>query len=121
MDVNIFLAAIKAASTNPLALVAYLATIGIWGLSGTRTRRLNLLLKYIKTLPAKDRLRAVVAEMGQVDIQEGLSPEQYLRSRIITYAFYAFIAACVTLTTVLAISFHQYGTITGNASLWSGQ
>ena len=74
------LGALPEAAKSPYAFVAYIVALGAWVLVSLRVTRNKNLLKQLVHLPQRDRLRALQAEMGQVPIREGLSPEQYFRS-----------------------------------------
>jgi predicted lysophospholipase L1 biosynthesis ABC-type transport system permease subunit len=48
------------------------------------------LLRNLQKLPPRDRLKALQAEMGAVQLASGLSPEQWLRSKVHLYYFLGF-------------------------------
>jgi hypothetical protein len=101
MDVIIaFIRAIPSAAASPLALIAYLATLVAWVIIAFRVNRFRELMKRIELLPEADRLAAIKAEMGRVDVPRGLTGEQYLRMRIHTFLLIAFLALCGTVATV---------------------
>lgn len=101
MDVIIaFIRAIPSAAASPLALIAYLATLVAWVIIAYRVNRFRELMSRIELLPEKDRLPAIKAEMGSVDVPRGLSGEQYLRKRIHTFIFVGFLVLCGTVATV---------------------
>jgi hypothetical protein len=92
---------IGTAATNPLAFVAYIVAIGAWVFLRQRVDRNNNLLKRLTVLPKEeDRLAALKAEMGTVPLNEGLSPEQWIRSRTHLYYFLGFVVLCVVLIPV---------------------
>jgi hypothetical protein len=101
------LKAIPAAATSPLALVAYLATVGAWTLIAWRVRRHSILVANIDKFPAADRKAVIGAELGHVDVPEGLSAEQFLRARIHGYVFMGWIALCITTVVVVATAFYK--------------
>ena len=84
MDVILaFIRAIPSAAASPLALIAYLATLVAWAIIAYRVNRFRELMKRIELLPEGDRLAAIKAEIGRVDVPRGLTGEQYLRMRIL--------------------------------------
>jgi hypothetical protein len=83
-EITAFTKAIPSAAASPLALVAYLATLGAWTLITWRVRRFRELLQKIELLPEPDRIKALQMELGYVPVLKGLTAEQYLRSRIHT-------------------------------------
>ncbi|MEH2530793.1 hypothetical protein V1277_002831 [Bradyrhizobium sp. AZCC 1588] len=104
-----FLRAIPSAAASPLAFIAYLATVVAWGVIAYRVNRFRELMRHIKTLPEKDRLPAIKAEMGVVDVPEGLTGEQYLRKRIHTFVFVGWLVLCAAVATVgLKAAFDVY-------------
>src|SRR5262249_28675176 len=83
--------------TSPLALVGYVDAIAAWLVVGLKVQRNRNLLKHLKDLPAKDRLQALRDEMGVIPMKEGLSAEEYLKSRILLYKFLGFVILCLTI------------------------
>jgi hypothetical protein len=106
-EILAFLKAIPAAAASPLALVAYLATVGAWTLIAWRVRRHSALLANIQHLPETDRIKAIQMELGYVEIPGGLTAEQYLRSRIHTFTFSGFVAVCVTAIIIAGMAFYK--------------
>ena len=101
MDVILaFIRAIPSAAASPLALIAYLATLVAWAIIAYRVNRFRELMKRIELLPEGDRLAAIKAEIGRVDVPRGLTGEQYLRMRIHTFIFVGFLALCGTVAMV---------------------
>jgi hypothetical protein len=98
--IQAFLDAIPNAAANPLALVAYLATLVAWVVIALRVKRFRILMDKIEALPEKDRLKAIEAEIGRVKIRFGLTAEQYLQSRIHTFILIGFLAGCATVVLV---------------------
>jgi TIR domain len=105
------LSAIPAAATSHLALIAYGLAVIAYIVTIWRVTRNRNLLQNLQRLPAKDRLSALEIEMGGVRLAAGISPEQWLRSKIHRYYFLSFIATCVAgiLVFVLAI-LNSHGT-----------
>jgi hypothetical protein len=94
---------IVAASANPLALAALLLLLATWLIVALRVSRNKELLKSLNKLPSKDRLAALQAEMGVVEIKGGLSPEQWLKNKVRTYYLVGFAMLCVTVIVLIAI------------------
>lgn len=100
-------AALPGVATSPLAFVAYLAAVIAWAGIAWRVNRNRQLLQHLDKLPEKARLEALRMEMGAVRLKSGLSPEQWIRSRIHLYTFLGFAILAliaVILFTVSAIS-----------------
>ena len=76
-------------ASHPYAFVAYIAVLAVYFVIAMRVQRNRFLLRHIQKLPAKDRLAALKAEMGVPDLRQGLTPEQWLRSRIHSMLFYS--------------------------------
>src|SRR5260370_12291182 len=94
---------IVAASANPLALAALLLLLVTWMVVALKVNRNKELLKSLNRLPTKDRLKALQAEMGVVQIKGGLSPEQWLGNKVRTYYLVGFAMLCVTVIVLIAI------------------
>ncbi len=103
-----FLAALQTAASNPIAYAAYISTVVAWFAIAWKVHRHRILLKHIGLLPAKDRLTAISLEMGTVQVKGGVSPEQWLRSRIHTYYLVGFCVLCLTIFAVVALAFYVY-------------
>jgi len=91
-------------ATSPLALIGYVVAIAAWVTIVLKVQRNKNVLSHLKDLPAKDRLQALKDEMGVVPLKEGLSPEQYLKSRIYLYKFLAFAIICVTIVILFVVA-----------------
>lgn len=111
------LAAIPKAAQNPLALVAYLATIIAWLIIAIRVRRNKNLLVSLDKLPDHQRLEALRLEMGEIPIPERLSPSQWLKARIHRYYFWGFAMICVVVVVLFAIA--AFGSANVNDELHS--
>jgi hypothetical protein len=102
------LSGLPTVATHPLALVGYIVAILSWSMIAWRVKRNKNLLKYLHKLPESKRLKALEIEMGHVAVQGGLSPEQYLRSRIHLFYFLGFAILCLLIVVVFVAS-----TVTG--------
>jgi hypothetical protein len=93
-------AAIPTAATSNAAFAAYTIAAVAYVLTMWRVVRNKNLLTHLRSLPPKDRLSALEMEMGGVRLSSGISPEQWVRSRIhkyylIAFAISAFFAVCL--------------------------
>jgi hypothetical protein len=109
-------------ASSPFAFVAYIVVVLAWLIIAWRVKRNKNLLENLVKLPENDRLRAFETEVGHIPIKEGLSPEQYLRSRIHYYYFLAFSILCLVIVTIFVVSAvigrKQQGTATSDISLY---
>lgn len=94
---------IVAASANPLALVALFLLLITWLIVALKVKRNKELLRSLNKLPSKDRLAALRAEMGVVQIRGALSPEQWLKNRVRTYYLVGLGMLCVTIIVMIVI------------------
>jgi tetratricopeptide (TPR) repeat protein len=99
------LAAIPSAATSTFSLIAFALAIAAYVFIVWRVIRNKNLLQHLQKLPPKDRLGALETELGGVRLAAGLSPEQWLRSKMHKYYLLAFLATCgvVGVTSTLAI------------------
>jgi hypothetical protein len=98
------LAALPAAATSGKALAAYAIAIAAWVIISFRVSRNRNLLKNLEKLPERDRLKALTIEMGSVPLKEGASAEQFLRARIHSYYFWAFLILCAVAVLIFLIA-----------------
>jgi hypothetical protein len=98
------LSAIPSAATNRYSLIAYALALVAYILTIWRVQRNKNLLEALQKLPAKDRIGALETEMGGVRLAEGISAEQWLRSRINKYYLLAFLATCIVVVVIFAIA-----------------
>jgi hypothetical protein len=99
-----FLSVLPQIATSPAAVLAYIVVTLTWLVLGSRVKRNAQLLKQLSTLPERDRLKALEAEMGTVRLKEGLSPEQYIRSKIHQYIFVGLLALLVVGGLILLVA-----------------
>jgi hypothetical protein len=97
-------AGLPTVTTHPLTLVGYAVAVLAWLIIAWRVKRNKNLLQNLDKLPESERIDALKVEMGHVPIKEGLSPEQYLRSRIHSFYFLGFVILCVLIATVFIVS-----------------
>jgi len=102
-------AAIDAAKSNPLALVALIVILLAWVIIAFRVRRNSKLLANLSQLPEKDRLKALELEMGHVPLKAGLSPQQWLKYRVQQYYFFGFGLLCLFIIILVAIAKYSPG------------
>lgn len=98
------LSAIPAAATSGTAFAAYALALGAYALSVWRVSRNKNLLDKLHKLPPKDRLKALELEIGGVRLRSGISPEQWVRSRVHKYYLVAFLATCVVMIAVATLA-----------------
>src|SRR5437867_5917658 len=97
------LQALPQAASSPYALVAYLAVLVGWLVIALKVNRNKQLLAHIDKLPSKDRLSALQLEMGAVTIKEGMTPEQWIRTRVHNYLFLGFAILCLAGVVVFVV------------------
>jgi len=110
MDIVGILKGIGTAATNPLAFVSYVFAVIGWFVLRSRVERNKNLLGKLSSLPEKERAPTLLAEMGVPSLKEGLSPEQWIRSRNNTYYFLSFVVLCAVLVILFAISAFTHNT-----------
>ena len=103
-----FLNAIPSAATSPLAFLAYIAALIAWVVIGLNTNRLRVIMPHISSLPKKDQIAAIHAAIGYVAIPTGLTGEEYLRRRIHTFVFSAFMALIAVIAFIIGLTFYKY-------------
>lgn len=96
--------AIPAAATSNRAFLAYLIATIAWVICALKVTRHRNFLSAIEKLPEKDRLPALIDENGNVELKEGLSPEQWIRTRIHRYFYYSFMVLCLLLVVVFGLA-----------------
>ena len=94
-------AAIPAAATSNAGFAAFAVAAIVYIATVWRVSRNKQILANLEKLSPKDRLPALELEMGGVRLASGISPEQWVRSRIHRYYFLAF-AITLLLIVVLA-------------------
>jgi hypothetical protein len=114
-----FLKALPVAALSTTAYAAYVLTLVAWVVIAWRVRRYRALLSHISALPSRDRLAAIKAEIGVVEIKGGISADQWLRSRLQTYYLVGFGIVCITAFAITAIAFFvpPTGSVTGSIGL----
>jgi len=98
------LSALPTVATHRLALVGYIVAVLSWLMIAWRVKRNKNLLEHLHKLPKSERLKALEIEMGHVAVKGGLSPEQYLRSRIHLFYFLGFAILCLLIVIVFVVS-----------------
>lgn len=74
------LQALGIAAQHPLAVGLYILVVASWLVISLRVKRHRALLNQLKTLPEKDRLKALELEIGPLP-KKGIDAEQWLRAR----------------------------------------
>jgi hypothetical protein len=98
------LSAIPAAATNAYAFGAYALVVLAYVVVAWRVARNKNLLANIEKLPPNDRLSALEVETGGVRLASGISPEQWVRSRIHKYYLFGFLATCAVVVAIAALA-----------------
>jgi tetratricopeptide (TPR) repeat protein len=98
------LSAVPSAATNGYAFGAYALAVAAYVVIAWRVARNKSLLENLQKLPSKDRLSALEIEIGGVRLAAGISPEQWVRSRINRYYLVAFLATCVVVIAIAALA-----------------
>lgn len=107
MDLQELLKALPAAATNPYALLSYLGFVIASVIVALRLRRYQSLLLHLKSLPLADRLSALKIETQGVELSTGITPEQWVRSKLYQYFFLAFLAACGVVLVLIVLLLNQ--------------
>ena len=98
------LSSIPAAATSQLALIAYGMAIVAFIVTVWRVTRNRNLLQNLQRLRPDDRLVALEIEMGGVRLETGISPEQWLRSKIHRYYFFSFVITCFVALVIIIVA-----------------
>jgi hypothetical protein len=98
-----FLKAIPDAASTPYGVVAFLAVLLAWSIISYRVARNKNLIRHIGQFPLNDRRVIVQAEMG-APVPPKLTPEQWIRSRIHRYYYYAFVALIICFSVILILT-----------------
>src|ERR1700741_1220338 len=88
---------------HPVAIVAFVLVVGAFLWTGMRIRMHRGLQTMIAAIPENQRLKAIEAHLGHVRMKSGLSPEEFLRSRIHAYVLWAFMATLAAVVVVVAL------------------
>jgi hypothetical protein len=98
------LSAIPSAASSKYAFGAYALAMCAYVIAVWRVARNKNLLDNLQKLPSKDRLSALEVETGGVRLAAGISPEQWVRSRIHKYYLFAFFATCAVAVAITALA-----------------
>jgi len=98
------ISALPSVATHPLAFVAYIVVVLSWLIIAWRVKRNKNLLQNWEKLPKRDRLEAYKIEIGYIPLKQGLSPEEYLKSRIQLYYLLAFAITCLMTVMIFVVS-----------------
>jgi hypothetical protein len=102
-EFSAFLKAIPSAAASPLALVAYLAAVGAWLAIAWRLKIVQAVSVQLPHLPEEKRPDVILAALGQ-QVPPHLSAEQFLRGKRDFYVLIGFLAICVVVVVIAAIS-----------------
>jgi tetratricopeptide (TPR) repeat protein len=98
------LSALPAAAASPYAFTAYALVVVAYVVTAWRVTRNKNLLENLEKLPSKERAKALEIEMGGVHLASGISPEQWIRSRIHRCYLFAFLATCAVIVALFWIA-----------------
>lgn len=96
--------ALPSVASSPLAFLGYIIVTAAWVVIALKVKRNKNVLEHIKDFKADDRAQVLRDEMGIVPLKEGLTAEQYLRSRIHRYYFYGFALICFLILAIFVVS-----------------
>jgi hypothetical protein len=102
-EFSAFLKAIPSAAASPLALVAYLAAVGAWLAIAWRLIIVQEVSRSLPNLPKNQRADAIKIALNRA-VPPSLSPEEFLRGQRDFYILIGFIAICVVVVVIAAIS-----------------
>lgn len=104
MEMTVFLKHLQDIASSPYAFIGYISVVSAWVYIATAQHRLKTISKIIRDLPEEDRAKVISKEYNTTP-RSGLSPEQWIRSRLHTLYFLAFFAViiCATILIVIAI------------------
>src|SRR6267142_2488974 len=89
--------ALPTAASSPMALAGYVVTILAWVIIALKIKRNKQVHASLDKFPERDRLAALRLEMGTVRLKAGLSPQQYLKSRIHLYYLIGLGMVCILI------------------------
>ncbi|MGH1451327.1 MAG: hypothetical protein ACRBBM_18130 [Pseudomonadaceae bacterium] len=107
MELNQLIEALPSAATNPYAFTSYVLLVVAWVIVVFRVKRNKQLLDNLQKLPEQDRLAALKLEIHGVELKEGITPEQWIKSKIHSYLFMGFLSVCLVVTIVTVILLNQ--------------
>jgi hypothetical protein len=90
-------------ATSSYAFLAYLAVVLAWVIIAWKVRRNRTLLENLEKFPEPDRIKIVRDEMG-ITLKTGLSPEQWIRTRIHKYFFIGFLVTAIVILFIFLVS-----------------
>lgn len=107
MGLGQLIEALPAAAASPFAFASYVILVVAWVVVAFRVKRNKALLKNLQKLPEHDRLNALRLEMHGVELKEGISPEQWIRSKTHNYIFLGFMAICFVIVIIGVVLIKQ--------------
>ncbi len=99
--------ALAGAAQHPLAVGLYVLVVASWLIISWRVKRHRTLMQHLKTLPAKDRLKALELEMGPLP-KKGLNAEQWLRAREQSFNLARWGIVSLTAIIILSLAVFYY-------------
>jgi hypothetical protein len=96
-----FLKALKTVADSPLALVGYIGVLASWLIAALQDKKSGQVIRALKELPEDQRLQALRWSYKTVP-RDGISAEQWLRSKRYAYLLTAFLVTCFVLLAISA-------------------
>jgi len=93
---------LKVAALSPFAFIGYVAVVAAWAYVVSARNQLRHFAEDLKQLPETDRWKAVQKRYN-VFPKEGLTAEDYLRSRRQSLLFLAFLSMVVAAVVVVVV------------------
>lgn len=94
---------IQEAGKNPFSLIAYLVLVIAAFFIAFKICEYQVLLKNIQKLPMKDRLKALKEVSNKIKLKEGLSGDQWIKTRCYNFIFYGFLIFLATGTIIFIL------------------
>ncbi len=91
-------------AAHPLSFVAYVLVVAAWVIISLKVKRNKQVLEHLDKIPEKSRLEVLRMEMGAVRLKSGLTPEQWIKSRIHLYYFLGFAILCLVAVIIFVVA-----------------
>jgi ankyrin repeat protein len=96
--------ALPTVAKSPWAFLAYSAVLVAWVVVVLHVRRAQDVLRRIKDLRPEDQAKLLLAIYGTAELKEGLSPKDWLKSRMHRYVFTGFVILTLAVVFLGALS-----------------
>jgi hypothetical protein len=94
-------------ATSPTSFLAYLVIVFVWVVIAIRVKRYKRILDNLEVLPSQDRLSLLQAEMKINVLKDGITPDQFVLSKIRLHYFLGTLLLTLALVLLLAVSITQ--------------